>query len=1273
MTADDPNGWADLRAEQLRGLEAEDFEELCFDLIRCEAFDRHDDPRVDGPAGRYVPDGGRDVLLSVRRAPATPKLAYQQRHSLNPLTEDHIGRTVYSCKSGRGWLNDALGDVREDRKEPSRAVEVLLEGGHFKLLINTVGILDAPVKRDGVSRTPLAHLAAAFHERMKEIDPGTPDPAGRIEILDAQDITGFLRARMPPSGPMLRWADRLGIVPLLHGLEAWRRVHVEDRKEPVFVDDTTRAELRASLLGFLGQSASSPEDLTGWLVGPPGVGKTRLILHLLERDPALAQRVRVAFNPGEALEALQNGRLLARYPDVVLIVDDCPNMDVESLGSHFRVRASVTSTARLLVITPAGRDVFSGGRAEQKWYLDALTTESAGALAAGALGGAAALDERVQGIVRLSEGYPWFVTLLAAESIAEQRAPRDMREAVQWALASRRERANEDELFALRLRRARCLLGASLTRRVDWADLPAEKQERVARAVGLSRWQEVVDTAEECVHRGILRRNLGWKYKYVTPHVVERGIIAWLLAPDGPDPGGKTLSRHGADFLADFFETIAQLGLPSSVLTAVARAGLADLRATSLDRGALQGAGMPGSRLRFVVRHEPASAARELHRRVSGLDVEELRARKDERRELVLAFEELAARQGTFEEAEDALFRLALAENEAYGNNATATWIELFFPEIHATYRSLADRMAVLERRMSAPEPSARLLAIRGAAAVLATRASRRAMEPLDGERPAATAPEARQARIQIWTALADRFMDTDPEVAARAKQVALEALLGAIRWGIGDHAMAVLAAHAEDYSDADRIALRNALAAVRTYEEPSLVGSMAVLADLEEKLSPRSFRERLRQHVGTWRPARMRKEDESVDDALAREGLAGDAPLLVELDWLVSGEAVRAHVFAFALGRRDEGGLLLAGLRDRARASREDWPAKVVFARYLGGWKEAGRAGDAGRVVRDMSGVPEDAESLALTIVELGADEERLEWIEAALRRGLLGAPCLHELARRRHWLSEISDERFEQFARTLLDGGTVAHAAAALELLVDRAEERAAGVPRWKPLLLRALERLSAEPGSSLTDHYWELGAALLVEHGETGRVAELAVIALCRPSGSADHAWTGLHRAAERDPVAAWRAVAEALSRRDAAAARLQLAFMFHRSSFEWPHEEVLSWVDHDERRGRAVVALVSRAATELDPILRALVQRFGAHSSVANEIIARMHSTNGLVPSLAEHDARHLERARRWLLDLDPGVRAFAKRLVESLEASHASHAAEEEDERRRWGT
>ena len=130
---------------------------------------------------------------------------------------------------------------------------------------------------------------------------------------------------------------------------------------------------------------------------------------------------------------------------------------------------------------------------------------------------------------------------------------------------------------------------------------------------------------------------------------------------------------------------------------------------------------------------------------------------------------------------------------------------------------------------------------------------------------------------------------------------------------------------------------------------------------------------------------------------------------------------------------------------------------------------------------------------------------------------------------------------------------------------------------------------------------------------------------------------------------------------------------MAFMFHREPFSWATDEVLAWVGDDERRGRRAVVLVRPRSEELDPVLRALVRRFGSRSAVANEIISRMHSTDGVVASLAEHDARQLERARQWLVDPDPNVSAFAKRAVESLQISYEQHAAYEEDLQRRCGT
>jgi len=1278
VVARESNGWEDVEAELLERLEGEEFELFCFDLLKFEAYDRHDGPFVDGPAGRSVPDGGRDILLTVTRPPLTSKVQYQREHHLHPLTEDlRPGdkqiRTAYSCKTGRNWLDLALGDVK-GRKTPGRSVEVLLEGGYFKLLISIVEALDANVKRGGVHRTPHEHLAAALWERMKRVKPDAEDPSPRIEILDAHKIASFLQSRRPEGGRIGAWAERLGLVPLLHSLDEWRHQHEEDRGMPLFAADAERKALRDELLAFVRSSPTNPRERAAWLVGAPGVGKTRLLQETLLSDPAIAQRVRVAWSPEEALSALDAGRLNARHPSLVLIVDDCPQIQAGVVASRFLLATGAQPSARVLVVTPASQYVLDEGKIAQRWLLRGLEDDATQTLAVGVLGSAADQHD-VQEIVRLSEGYPWFATLLAREARAHGRPPRDLREAARWALASRWEANTERELDALRLRRARCLLAATMTRRVDWDELTEAQRDEVVRAVGLEHWQNLMDEARECAKRGILRRSQGWKYKYVTPLVLEREVIAWIFDPDdGPDPGGRTLARYGQAYMSEFSETLQRLALPAELVLRIAQVGLEDLENARADWGALGAAGLLGPRLTFIARHAPGAVARELRRRIERSSLEELHARIGQRRGIMFALEELVARRDAFEDAEAALFLLAQAENESYANSATATWSNIFHVEINTTYRTLDERLGLLGRRLSEPEPIARAVALRGVQTALSRGGFRRVPEMIDGAWPAPTPDEVRFGRLRAWALLAARFADPDASVASRAKHLATDELRGAVRVGIGGEAMAVIAAHLDDFTEAERVQLRDALAAVRMYDVRWLAPTEEHLRRLQDLLAPTTFRERMHQRIGAWGPAAQRKKDDALDDALAHEGLAADMPILEELDWLLSEQAVRAHVFAYALGRQDEQGVLLTELRQRAKSSKDLWKARTLFARYLGGWAEAGRGAAADAILRELRADSEQGSVLTLAIVELGATDERLRWIEDALRAGQIDGACALELGRRRHWLRGVSDESFTSLAATLVEGPVIEHVAAALEIIVDRLQEEPdrAALP-LRQILLRALERLAPEHLYGMTDHYWELGASVLVKQGEAVRVAELAVIALSRTEGSHEHAWKVLHRAAKVDPSAAWRAVSATLDRRDASAGRLMMAFCFHRSSFGWPLEEVLLWVGDDERRGRAVVSLVRPYAEELDPILRALVLRFGPRSSVANEIIARFHSTEGLVSSLAEHDAEQIARARAWLDDPKPEVQTFAERLVESLERSYQQHAAYEEDERLRWGT
>jgi hypothetical protein len=1246
----DAHGWADIEPERLTKLEPDEFERFCADLIYYEAFDRHDDPDPNGPPGRLgVKDGGRDILLTIKKAPLISKVAYQQKHHLRPLTEDALGRTAYSCKSGTGWLNLALGDFDpEKRKGLGRAVEVLLEGGYFKLLINTVGKLDGEVERKNKKQTPHKHLADALWARMKEVDASAGDPSDRIEILDAETLANFLVARQPEGGTIERWLQRFNLVPLLHSLDEWRALHVEDRAEPTFANDANRTTLRDNLLAFLRSASTAPSDRTAWLVGPPGVGKTRLVLETLASDPAVAQRVRVAWSYEEALGALDTDRLLVRHPTVVLVVDDCPSGYVDLLAARFRAAAGALSSARLLVITPASEHALREAKLSPRWVLVPLDLAATEMLARGELGGATE-PEKVHEIARLSQGYPWFVRLLAHEAIAVGRLPQNRREAVKWALASRWEATEGPNLESLCLRRARCLLAASLTRRVDWDNIPVPDRDNIAHAVGLERWQELHDMALECGKRGILRRTQGWHFKYVTPLVLEREIIAWLLDPDeGPDPGGRTLAHYGQNYLEDFFETLAHLELPRALVTGIAQVGLRDLMDAPPDWSSLRAAGLLGPRLWFVARHAPGATARVLRRRIDASTLDELRARVDIRRGLMFALEELGTREDAFEDAEAALLRLAQAENEAYANNATSTWAGLFFVELNATHRPLDYRIRLLERRALDTEPGVRALAVTGVQAVLTTRAFRGAHEEVDGAWPTPTPEEARRARVRAWVLLAGLFADPDLAVATAAKRVALDELRGVIRAGVGNEAMAEIATRLGAFSEAERVKLRDVLAAMRMYDAGWLSPSGEYPKKLEDLLEPTSFRERLRQRVGVWGPAALRKNDAALDIALAREGLAGDAPIKQELDWLISDEAVRAHVFAYALGQCDVRGDLLTELRERAKAWRTAWKARLVFARYLGGWAEAGRSAEADAVLRDLRVDRDDAPVLALVIVELGATDERLAWIEKAAREGLLDTACVQELGRR-HWLSRVSEEAFSSFVGVLVEGVAIEYAAAALELIVDQVNESPASASTLRKPMRRALERLASTRLHGITDYYWELGALSLIESGDTAYVADLAVIAIAYSRGANVHAWKALHAAAERDPSAAFRAVAGALEDPGPAAGRLLLAFTFHRTSFAWPADEVLAWVGHDEHRGRVAAALVRQRTAELSPVVRSLVKRFGPGSSVANEILTRMHSTDGLVPSLAEHDARRL-RGRRAapLRDLTRPGQAAANR-------------------------
>jgi hypothetical protein len=92
--------------------------------------------------------------------------------------------------------------------------------------------------------------------------------------------------------------------------------------------------------------------------------------------------------------------------------------------------------------------------------------------------------------------------------------------------------------------------------------------------------------------------------------------------------------------------------------------------------------------------------------------IDELRQKTKSRRDIVWALEKLAWHSRSFEQAADCLSRLAIAEIETYGNNATGIWKSLFGAILPATAASPNQRINYLKERATSDDCQIRLLTV---------------------------------------------------------------------------------------------------------------------------------------------------------------------------------------------------------------------------------------------------------------------------------------------------------------------------------------------------------------------------------------------------------------------------------------------------------------------------------------------------------------------------------------------------------------------------------
>ena len=1250
-----------LSSKNVKFVEGDDFELLCRQLLKYEADRRHSGAEVAGKPAKYDVDGGIDLAIHVANE---PKQTGQEFGAA--LTSDRVCTTGVSCKSGRHWRKSILDDAGRKAKKQA-AVRIVKEGGDFLMMVHK--------ELGDMAREKLLKEATAILADKTEV--GVDDLAGRIHVKDANDIADFYAYHAIILDAALKQQLK---IPDLQGfvtLEEWAQF-LSERTLPDYSADDLRKDAIRQLGEVLGRGPDDDSPVVVWVYGPPGVGKSRLVLEAIRDNPAAASRALASTDFQYGRQGVHGAGTvdLARLHEVVLVVDECRSEDLIGLTGTFMAKAG-GQTGTLVLIGPQDGVAPPSGFQGLALRLAPLEEGAARALVEQELGPAGTDAELVGRVQNLTEGFPWFVVLLA-QALRED-ATALPPGSTHWRAAAlaiagplsdfgNNQTAWEDEV----LLRAKALLAVTLTEGDDWDRLTPEGEAALGSAFEAD-WAQSKNAAIRCNKRGLIRERRDWKYKYATPRNLARLAAEHLLST--PRSLGSKIRDNVPSLREYLYRQLEALEVQPALVETLTREELPPFRP------ALSWYDLSTLPVSTLALRQPAATASALRTLIEATSIDDLRSLTGPRREVMFALAHVCRRKEGFEDAEAALFRLAVAENESYGNNATGVWKMLFLGSISLTHRPFAARLNILKEHLMNPDSEFRLLAVEGLEAAAGLERIGPGFSDADKvDEPWLAEPgdEIARTRIRAWELLCEMTVDVVEAVAGKAELAVSNELRGVVRWGFGRDVIPLVLKVASGWPEGSKAKLRESIA--------DLIEFDGALVEVDEDLRTKvealrsavgatDFHGRLLDVAGNWTPAGhireaeehgdMQEREAALDRETAQEGLQGDPPVLIdEMSWLESDAAVRVVPFMVQVGREDTESRLLPHLLGWIR---QDRGVNVISA-YLAGATDAGREGGVIAVLERISKdvalsrhVVATVRFLGLTDFTAGLLVEMIKGETVNLDDFLLLAYIKREAG------AEASIDLIRAIAGTDNRAALLAGVGVAVGLPDEKVHEIQ---DEFGSLLVRASERSP----SQMEIYTWEQGVRLALRTGgqESAVKACVGLIKASEHYGEDDRAWKILGEIADDDPVAVWAAIKGLLEEGGENAFMMALEARSKELFLKLPADLVLEWVGDDTKRSVWVATMCKAHSSELSEIARHLIVKFGPNSPAANELAARAHSSDGVVMgSLTVAIRQQLEYATNWAKDKDPRVAEWGTRLVEELTESVDAHEAWEEFEDKKY--
>lgn len=460
----------------------------------------------------------------------------------------------------------------------------------------------------------------------------------------------------------------------------------------------------------------------------------------------------------------------------------------------------------------------------------------------------------------------------------------------------------------------RLMRAISLFSRLGWTHELEPEGRAVCAFFGLE-WGLARDVASQLEARGIVSRR--GRFLYPTPEILANCLTRETIRTRDPGDLKRLYDSLPESARQAFAERLRELGsdlATRDVMKAVlGEEGLFTKPEDLNDPGRAQ-------LLRLLAPSFPEEILARLDRVLRTASREELRDLDRGRRDVMWALEGLAWREEHFETAARLVLRLAWAENETYGNNATGIWRQFFQVVLGGTETPFERRTPLLLEALGDHDPSVRLLGVAALSSALQlrqiSRFGREAEEEGHGqvrEWQPTTKGDWKQIILTSLAQLVRSMQDPDPGVRQAAIGVLGERCSDLVIGGfVGEWAEAAGRLVGQPFDARKKILepLRILLYEVDALEERQ----REILVGLESRLKGDSFEDRLRIQLASPDPA-WRKGEARDFSGLAQDAVRAPQDLEDNLDFLYSGEAQSAYSFGRALAGADPSVKLLPRL----------------------------------------------------------------------------------------------------------------------------------------------------------------------------------------------------------------------------------------------------------------------------------------------------------------------------------------------------------------------